>query len=106
MDTDRAKDLKPDEAQAALMPLATHKAPLTVRETVELRKLKLAYKRRPKDGSQLPWNYVRWVAFWGCCQYLPPMSRRWQQGLPNRSWWQPFFFVGLSRATCRRDSGA
>jgi hypothetical protein len=55
-----------------LIPLATQKAPLTVRETVELRKLKLAYKRRPKDGSQLPWNYFRFGGVPGCCQYLPP----------------------------------
>jgi hypothetical protein len=72
-----------------LMPVATHKTPLTVRETVELRKLKLAYKRRRKDGIQLPWNYFRSVAFRGAASTCP-MSRRWQQGLPNRSRWQPF----------------
>jgi hypothetical protein len=36
------KDLEQDQAQAALDALAGHKAPLTVREAVELRKLKLA----------------------------------------------------------------
>jgi|RhiMetStandDraft_8_1073273.scaffolds.fasta_scaffold01281_5 hypothetical protein len=46
MDTDWTKDLKPDEAQAALDALAAHKAPLTVREAVELRKLKLALQEK------------------------------------------------------------
>jgi hypothetical protein len=40
------EDLSPDEAQAAPDALAAHKAPLTVRETVELRKLKLALKAK------------------------------------------------------------
>jgi|GEM_PF-1031371 hypothetical protein len=40
------KDLEPDQAQAALDALAGHKAPLTVREAVEVRKLKLALQAK------------------------------------------------------------
>jgi hypothetical protein len=46
MDTDWTKDLKPDEAQAALDALAAHKGPLTVREAVEVQKLKLALQAK------------------------------------------------------------
>jgi hypothetical protein len=49
MDTDWTKNLKPNEAQAALDALAAHKGPLTVREAVELRKLNLALQERIKD---------------------------------------------------------
>ena len=41
MDTDWTKNLKPDEAQAALDALDAHKGPYTVREVLELRKLRL-----------------------------------------------------------------
>jgi hypothetical protein len=40
MDTGWINDLKPDEAQAALDALAAHKGAITVREAVELQKLK------------------------------------------------------------------
>jgi hypothetical protein len=46
MDTDWTKDLTLDEARAALDALAAHKSPLTVREAVELRKLKLALQAK------------------------------------------------------------
>jgi hypothetical protein len=46
MHIDWTKDLKPDEAQAALDALAARKAPLTVGEPVELRKLKLALQAK------------------------------------------------------------
>ena len=39
-------DLAPNEARAALEALAAHKAPLTVREAVDLRKLKLALQAK------------------------------------------------------------
>jgi hypothetical protein len=39
-------DLTPAEAQAAIDALAAHKAPLTVREAVEFRKLKLALQAK------------------------------------------------------------
>jgi|RhiMethySRZTD1v2_1073278.scaffolds.fasta_scaffold93081_2 hypothetical protein len=39
-------DLAPDEAQAALDALKANKAPLTVREVVELRKLRLALQAK------------------------------------------------------------
>jgi hypothetical protein len=46
MDTDWTKDLTPDEAGAALEALRAHKEPITVREAVELRKLKLALQAK------------------------------------------------------------
>jgi hypothetical protein len=46
MDADWTKNLKPNEAQAALDALAAHKGPLTVREAVELRKLKMALQAK------------------------------------------------------------
>jgi hypothetical protein len=39
MDTDWTRDLKPDEAQAALDVLKTNKTPVTAREATELLKL-------------------------------------------------------------------
>jgi hypothetical protein len=48
MHIDWTKDLTPDEAQAALDALAAHKSPLTVREAVEVRKLKLALQAKAK----------------------------------------------------------
>ena len=42
MDTDWTRDLKPDEAQAALDALNAHKAPVTAREATELLRLKRA----------------------------------------------------------------
>jgi hypothetical protein len=46
MDTDWTKNLRPDEAQAALDALAAHKSALTIREAVELRKLKRALQAK------------------------------------------------------------
>ena len=46
MDTDWTKDLKPDEAQAALEALNANKAPVTAREAVELLKLKKALQAK------------------------------------------------------------
>jgi hypothetical protein len=46
MDTDWTKDLNAEEAQAALDVLKANKAPLTFREAVELRKLKLALQAK------------------------------------------------------------
>jgi hypothetical protein len=46
MDNDWTENLTPDEAQAALDVLKANRAPLTVREAVELRKLKLALKAK------------------------------------------------------------
>jgi hypothetical protein len=46
MDSDWTKDLKPDKAQAALDALNDRKPPLTVREAVDLRKLKLALQAK------------------------------------------------------------
>jgi hypothetical protein len=46
MDIDWTKDLTPNEAQAALDALKANKAPITVREAVELRKLRLALKAK------------------------------------------------------------
>jgi hypothetical protein len=51
MDIDWTKDLSPDEAQAALDALKAHKSPLTVREAVELRKLKLALQARLRQAA-------------------------------------------------------
>ena len=48
MDTDWTKDLTPDEARAALDALTAHKSPLTVREAVEVRTLKLALQAKAK----------------------------------------------------------
>ena len=46
MDIGWTKDLSPDEARAALDALNANKAPITVREAVELRKLGLALKAK------------------------------------------------------------
>ena len=49
MAQDWTENLTPDEAQAALDVLAAHKGPLTVREAVEVRKLKLALQAKAKE---------------------------------------------------------
>jgi len=49
MDTDWTKGLTLDEARAALDALAAHKAPLTVREALDLRKLRLALQAKIED---------------------------------------------------------
>jgi hypothetical protein len=46
METDWTKDLKPDDVRAAIDVLNAHKAPLTVREAVEVRKLKLVLQAK------------------------------------------------------------
>jgi hypothetical protein len=46
MDTDWTKDLKPDEAQAALDALNANKAPVTAREATELIKLRRALEAK------------------------------------------------------------
>jgi hypothetical protein len=46
MDTDWTKDLTPGEAQVALDALAAHKGAITVREAVELQKLKKALQAK------------------------------------------------------------
>jgi hypothetical protein len=45
------KNLTLDEAQAALDALAAHKSPLTVREAVELQKLKKALEAKVRLSS-------------------------------------------------------
>jgi hypothetical protein len=52
MDTDWTKDLKPDDAQAALDALTAHKGPLTVREAVELQKIKKKLQAKVDAGGQ------------------------------------------------------
>jgi hypothetical protein len=46
---DWTENLTPDEAQSALDVLAAHKGRLTVREAVEVRKLKLALQAKAKE---------------------------------------------------------
>jgi hypothetical protein len=46
MDRDWTENLTPAEAQAALEALNANKAPITVREAVELRKLRLALQAK------------------------------------------------------------
>jgi hypothetical protein len=52
MDTDWIKDLKADEAQAALDALKAHQAPVTAREATELLRLRRALQA--KTGVPLP----------------------------------------------------
>jgi hypothetical protein len=54
MDTDWTKDLKPDEAQAALDALNASKAPITARKGVDLLKLKRALELRSGAERKLP----------------------------------------------------
>jgi hypothetical protein len=46
MDIGWIKNLKPDEAQAALEAIDARKGPYTVREVLELRKLRLALQAK------------------------------------------------------------
>ena len=46
MDTDWTRDLKPDEAQAALDVLKANKTPVTAREATELLKLRRALQAK------------------------------------------------------------
>ena len=46
MDINWTKDLKPDEAQAALDALKAHKAPVTAREAVEIIRLRRALQAK------------------------------------------------------------
>jgi hypothetical protein len=46
MDTDWTRDLKPDEARAALDALKANKAPVTAREATELLRLRRALQAK------------------------------------------------------------
>ena len=52
MDIDWTENLTPDEAQTALDALTTHKGPLTVREAVELQKMKKKLQAKVDAGGQ------------------------------------------------------
>jgi hypothetical protein len=52
MDTDWTKDLKPDEAQAALDALNASKAPITARKGVDLLKTKKGARVKVGRGTQ------------------------------------------------------
>jgi hypothetical protein len=49
MDTDWTKDLKPDEAQAALNALKVNNAPVTAREATELIRLRRALQAKVEE---------------------------------------------------------
>ena len=94
----------------ALDALAAHESRLTVREAVDLRKLKLALQARLRQaaaGAVGP----EWGRFFGVFSivraFCPNDSGRDTSGLSDRSYGgSPSFFVHLSRAPCRRNTGA